>query len=212
MDRVSPEIYRMTEVDEEWPERQFITAQEFLEDSFRLGLKVLDSDFAPKFIVGVWRGGTPAGIAVQEILDYHGVKTDHIAIRTSAYTGTKIKKEVRVHGLEYIIDNISPEDNLLIVDDVFDSGSSIVAIIKKLEQKCRRNMPNLVKIATVYYKPERNRTDLAPDFYIHETDAWLVFPHEIDGLTLDEIKEGKGIVFDELRTPLPSATSGQGDQ
>lgn len=202
----------MTDVGEEWPERSFITAQDFLEDSFRLGLKVLDSDFAPKFIVGVWRGGTPAGIAVQEILDYHGVKTDHIAIRTSAYTGTKIEKEVRVHGLEYIIDNISPEDNLLIVDDVFDSGSSIAAIIEKLRQKCRRNTPNLVKIATVYYKPKRNRTNIVPDFYVHETDAWLVFPHEIDGLSLDEIKVGKGIDFEELRQSTPTHPSLQDDQ
>ncbi|MCH8202529.1 MAG: hypoxanthine phosphoribosyltransferase [Proteobacteria bacterium] len=202
----------MTEAQEEWPERRFITAQEFLEDSFRLGLKVLDSDFAPKFIVGVWRGGTPTGIAVQEILDYHGVKTDHIAIRTSAYSGTKRDKVVRVHGLEYIIDNISPEDNLLIVDDVFDSGSSIAAIIEKLNQKCRRNTPNLVKIATVYYKPKRNRTDIVPDFYVHETDAWLVFPHEFDGLSLSEIKDGKGIDFDELRKPVLSAASAQDDQ
>lgn len=187
--------------EEVWSEKQFISAQEYLEDSFRLGLRVLDSDFAPKFIVGVWRGGTPAGIAVQEILDYHGVETDHIAIRTSAYTGTKKGKTVRVHGLEYIIDNIVPEDNLLIVDDVFDSGSSIQAIIEKLRVKCRRNMPEEVKIATVYFKPERNKTDLIPDFYIHETDAWLVFPHEFNGLTPEEIKKHKGIDFDELRKP-----------
>ena len=202
----------MTGADEEWPEREFISAQAFLEDSFRLGLKVLDSDFAPKFIVGVWRGGTPAGIAVQEILDYHGVKTDHISIRTSAYAGKKRAKVVRVHGLEYIIDIISPEDNLLIVDDVFDSGSSIAAIIERLKQKCRRNTPNLVKIATVYYKPKRNRTDLVPDYYVHDTDAWLVFPHEFDGLTTEEIKEGKGIDFDELRKPLASAGSDQDKQ
>lgn len=187
---------------EEWSEKVFITAQEFLEDSFRLGLQILESGFDPKFIVGVWRGGAPAGIAVQEILDFHDVQSDHIAIRTSSYVGMAKQKVVRVHGLEYIVDNIDAEDHLLIVDDVFDSGHSLAAIIKTLKEKCRRNMPEVVKIATVYYKPKRNLTHLVPDFYVHETDAWLVFPHELHGLTPEELQKGKGLDFDLLRKDL----------
>ena len=57
-------------------EKQFITAQELLEDSFRLGGKILKSGFRPNFIVGIWRGGTPVGIAVQEVLDYFGIRHD----------------------------------------------------------------------------------------------------------------------------------------
>ncbi|MCH8860968.1 MAG: hypoxanthine phosphoribosyltransferase [Proteobacteria bacterium] len=187
---------------EEWSEKVFITAQEFLEDSFRLGLQILESGFDPKFIVGVWRGGAPAGIAVQEILDFHDVQSDHIAIRTSSYVGMAKQKVVRVHGLEYIVDNIDAEDHLLIVDDVFDSGHSLAAIIKTLKEKCRRNMPEVVKIATVYYKPKRNLTHLVPDFYVHETDSWLVFPHELHGLTAEELQKGKGLDFDLLRKEL----------
>ena len=84
-------------------EKIYITAQELLNDSFELGIRIFKSGFRPSFIVGVWRGGTPVGIAVQEILDHLGVKTDHIAIRTSSYFGIdKQKKRVRVHGLEYV--------------------------------------------------------------------------------------------------------------
>ncbi|HLP47790.1 MAG TPA: hypoxanthine phosphoribosyltransferase, partial [Candidatus Kapabacteria bacterium] len=68
-------------------EKKYISADELLEDSFRLALKVYQSGFRPNFIVGIWRGGTPVGIAVQEMLDYFGIETDHIAIRTSAYLG-----------------------------------------------------------------------------------------------------------------------------
>jgi len=185
----------------EWSEKTYVSAQSFLEDSFRLGLKVMDSGFKPRFIVGVWRGGAPTGIAVQEILDYHGIESDHIAIRTSSYVGMKQQKIVRVHGLEYVIANINYDDDLLLIDDVFDSGRSVEAIIDKLKKSCRRNMPEVVKIATVYYKPKRNVTDLRPDYYIHETDAWLVFPHELLGLSVEEIREFKGLDFDELRKP-----------
>jgi hypothetical protein len=191
---------------EEWSEKVFITAEEFLEDSFRLGLQILESGFDPKFIVGVWRGGAPAGIAVQEILDFHDVQSDHIAIRTSSYVGMARQKVVRVHGLEYIVDNINTEDHLLIVDDVFDSGHSLEAIIKTLKEKCRRNMPEIVKIATVYYKPKRNLTELVPDYYVHETDSWLVFPHELHGLTEEELQKGKGLDFAALRKDLKGST------
>lgn len=178
--------------------KHFITAQELLDDSFDLGLKILKSEFRPKFIIGVWRGGCPTGIAVQEILDYYGVKTDHIAIRTSSYIGMQQQKEVRVHGMEYIINNINAEDSLLIVDDVFDSGKSVKATIDTIKHKCRRNTPDEIKIATVYYKPTKNVTDIEPDFYCHETDEWLVFPHELVGCSPKEIAEQKGLILPEI--------------
>ncbi|MFC3053514.1 phosphoribosyltransferase [Kordiimonas pumila] len=178
--------------------KKYVTAQELLDDSFQLGLKILQSDFRPKFIVGVWRGGTPTGIAVQEIMDYYGVHTDHISIRTSSYIGMQQQKEVKVHGLEYIIKNINAEDSLLIVDDVFDSGRSIAAIVEHLHLRCRRNTPETIKIATVFYKPLRNVTNLTPDFFCHETDDWLVFPHELADMSKDEIREFKGLDLPEI--------------
>ena len=173
-------------------EKIYLTAQELLNDSFELGLRIFKSGFRPSFIVGIWRGGTPVGIAVQEILDHLGVKTDHIAIRTSAYYGIdKRDKEVRVHGLAYIIRRANWKDGLLIVDDVFDSGSSIKAVLENLQTRMRRNLPEDIRIATPWYKPKKNITDIVPDYYIHETDQWLIFPHELDGLTREEIFANK---------------------
>lgn len=172
--------------------KQFITATQLLEDAFRLGLQILDSGFRPTFIVGVWRGGTPVGIAVQELLDYFGVHTDHIAIRTSLYRGIEEREEsTRVHGLQYVTDQIDADDGLLIVDDVFDTGLSIAAVIDHLTARARRNTPRDLRIATTYYKPRNNRTSRVPDYWVHETDRWLVFPHELHGLTADEILENK---------------------
>lgn len=172
--------------------KYYISAEELLQDSFRLGLNILKDNFRPDFIVGVWRGGTPVGIAVQEILDVFDVKSDHIAIRTSSYTGIGTRnKEVRVHGLSYVIRNINWDSSLLIVDDVFDTGLSIQAVIDTLKMKARRNTPEDIRIATLWFKPANNKTDLVPDYYIHETDQWLVFPHELDGLSRDEILDNK---------------------
>ena len=180
-------------------EKLFISAQQLLEDSFALGLDILDSGFRPDFIVGVWRGGTPVGIAVQELLDYFGVDTDHISIRTSSYQGIGERSErIRVHGLGYIVKNVNANNALLIVDDVWDTGLSVEAVVRHLRAESRRNTPADIRIATAYYKPASNRTDLKPDYYVHETDQWLVFPHELDGLNADEIIKGKGDIGPRL--------------
>ena len=173
-------------------EKIYIDANQLLADSLRLGMQVVDSGYKPTHLVGIWRGGAPVGIAVQELLDYHGQHCDHIAIRTSSYHGIdKQDAEVRVFALGYLIDTLDPEDRLLIIDDVFDSGRSIRAFIAELRARCRHNMPRDIRIATVYYKPRRNVTDLKPDYFVHEADQWLIFPHEIDGLTVEEIRRHK---------------------
>jgi len=180
--------------------KKYITADELLHDSFKLGVQIHNSGFKPDFIVGVWRGGTPVGIAIQEILAYLGNDSDHIAIRTSSYYGiNQQSKEVRVHGIDYLISHMNDylishmnaEDKLLIVDDVFDSGRSIKAILDTLHDKSRKNIPHDIRMAMPWYKPERNIIDVEPDYFVHETDDWLVFPHEMDGLSEKEIFENK---------------------
>lgn len=173
-------------------DKTWITADALLADSYRLANAIYDSGFAPTHIVGIWRGGAPVGIAVQELLDYRGVATDHIAIRTQSYAGIDRQlPQVRVYSLGYLIDTLAPEHRVVIVDDVFDSGRSIEAALNELAARCRHNSPREVRIATVYWKPSRNQTALKPDFYVHQTDEWLVFPHELCGLSEAEIRAHK---------------------
>jgi uncharacterized protein len=173
-------------------EKQYISAEQLLDDSFRLGVQILESGFRPHFIVGIWRGGAPVGITVQELLDFFGIHTDHISIRTSFYKGIEERdSRIRVHGLQYVINNVDADEGLLIVDDVFDTGLSIDAVIENLQRRARRNTPKEIRIATAYFKPKNNRTNRVPDYFIHETDDWLVFPHELNGLSRAEIREKK---------------------
>ena len=177
-------------------EKHYISAEALLEDSFRLGVQIINSGFRPDFIVAIWRGGTPVGIAIQELLEHFSIETDHISLRTSLYAGiAKTKKNVRVHGLGYLVKNLNAHNSLLIVDDVFDSGRSIEAVIDQLTARTRRNTPQQIKVATPWYKPGNNATKRVPDFYLHETDQWLVFPHEINGLSEQELKSDKSDLY-----------------
>ncbi|WP_405241904.1 phosphoribosyltransferase [Lentisalinibacter salinarum] len=177
-------------------ERRFIAANDLLLDSFRLAVDIHDAGFRPDFLVGLWRGGTAVGIAVQEGLEYLGVETDHIAVRTS-YTGPESyhKRDhavagIRVHALQYLVDRLEAEHRLLIVDDVYSTGASVQAVINELTRKTRRNLPHDIRTATVWYRPTE-RTVAPPDFFIHETADWLVLPYELQDLSRDEIRANK---------------------
>ncbi|MEL6200377.1 MAG: phosphoribosyltransferase family protein [Pseudomonadota bacterium] len=182
-------------------EKIVLSAQGLLEDSFRLGANILKDGFRPTLIIAIWRGGTPVGMAVQELLAYCGVDSDHIAIRTSSYEGVdKRSGNVAIHGLDYIVNKITSEDRVLIVDDVFDTGNTIAAVIKELGRRSRDNMAWDVRIAVPWFKPTRNQTDLTPDYFVHKTDEWLVFPHELDALTPEELSEHRPKLADVVST------------
>jgi hypoxanthine phosphoribosyltransferase len=193
--------------------KQFIEEQALLEDAFRLAVNIFDSGFRPDFIVGIWRGGSTVGIYVQECLQYLGVKTDHIAIRTS-YRGQPSYGElienpesIRVHGLQYLFENLNREDKLLIVDDVFSSGYNVEAVINRLTRKCKRNMPEEVRVAVPYFKPVKNLSGRKPDYFLHTTEDWLVLPYELQGLSTEEISEYKPDVAPLIREALQKMTS-----
>ncbi|MEG3753222.1 phosphoribosyltransferase [Psychromonas arctica] len=187
-------------------EKQYLTAQNLLEDSYALARQILDSDFKPTFIVAIWRGGAPIGIAVQEFLAVHGIDSDHIAIRTSSYAAAidQQQKEVKVHGLNYLVKNLEHDDRLLLVDDVYDTGRSIEAIIQELQRKTRLNMPEDVRVAVPYFKPSRNQTNRVPDYYLHETDAWLKYPHSLEGLSPEDIAVQRPRLYEIIKDFLPN--------
>jgi len=181
--------------------KHYISAQSLLDDSFRLASEIYQSGFEPTFILALWRGGAPIGIAVQEFLSYKNVETDHIAIRTSSYSGIDGQDpEVRLYGMNYLIKKVSAEDRFLIVDDVFDTGHTVAALINDLKSKMRRNFPDQIRIAVPYYKPTRSKVDFEPDFYLHETEEWLKFPHSLEGLSDEEVAMHRPDLHEILKT------------
>lgn len=170
-------------------DKTVLSAQDLLLDSLELGIRVIESGFEPTMIIAIWRGGTPVGMAVQEVMAYCGIESDHIAIRTSSYSGVDERGKVAVHGLNYIVKKICHHDRVLIVDDVFDTGNTIVAVIDELTRRARDNTPEDIRAAVPWFKPTRNETEMTPDYYLYETAEWLVFPHELDALTPEELRE-----------------------
>lgn len=185
-------------------DKVYLDPQSLLEDSFKLGAQILASGFDPTFMIAVWRGGVPMGIAVQEFLAFHGNQTDHISVRTASYTGIDNQaREIKVFGLGYLVKNLQHTDRLLIVDDVFDTGRSVAAIIDQLRLRTRLNTPEDIRIAVPYYKPARNLIGRVPDYYLHETEDWLKYPHSMEGLTRGEMQANRAEIFEIIKKHLP---------
>ncbi len=178
--------------------KKFLQEEDVLLDAFRLGVKIYNDDFRPTFIVGLWRGGSTVGIAVQECLQTLGVTANHIAIRTS-YSGmgdysqmvANPASQIRIHGTHYLLESLNVEDQLLIIDDVYSSGHNVNAVIDRLASRLKRNMPAQVRVGVIWYKPKKNQTERVPDYHLHETDDWLVLPYELTGLSREEILANK---------------------
>ena len=176
-------------------QKHFISANELTCDSFRLAEKIYRSGFRPELIIGVWRGGAPVAIAVHEYLDFTGIQSEHFPIKASSYSGIDEQNEVvDIEGFDSLSKRIQHTENVLIVDDVFDSGRTLKTILGLIQKASNRD----VRIAVPWYKPEKNVTDIVPNFYVHETEQWLVFPHELMGLSMEEIKAGKPDMADLL--------------
>jgi hypoxanthine phosphoribosyltransferase len=187
---------------------RFIAADDLLRDSFQLAANIYEAGFKPDFLVGLWRGGSAVGIAVQEGLDYFGVKTDHIAIRTS-YAGARSYSQmvdkadsIRVHGLQYLLENLCAHHSMLIVDDVYSTGSSVTAVLEQLTRKTRRNLPHDIRVATVWYRPSE-KTLRVPEYYVHETTDWLVLPYELSGFSISELTENRPEMTSLLKRLAP---------
>lgn len=127
--------------------------------------RVIGSGFSPDVLVGISRGGL---VPVRLLSDYLGVKNVAI-IRIEFYTkvgATKTEPKIT----QPLSLDVSGK-RVLIVDDIADSGNSLIVAIKHLKEKDAGE----IKTATLHYKP---RSLIKPDYYSEGTTAWVVYPWE----------------------------------
>lgn len=170
----------------------FVSANDLLIDTFHLALSVEESGFKPDYILGVWRGGASVSLTIQEYFSYRGVDADHMAIRTEKVgTNGSTRTVADNDSLEFLHTKLEKTSNVLIVEDIFASGHSAEAVIKGLQEHMGDDAPENIQLASIWYKPVANDSSMEPDFYLRTTEKWVVFPHELSGLTSAEIEIGK---------------------
>lgn len=166
------------------PKILHIDPDEFLIDTFRLGRKLYQTGFRPRHAISIWRGGTPVGLGVDTYFKCQGLRINHTTIATESYTGIDERGSVTIKGLDHVIKVVCPEDGLLIIDDVYESGRTIESIIATLRDEARANAPKKIVVGTVHSKPSKHDDSELPVVSLHDLpgDVWIDYPHELADL------------------------------
>lgn len=156
-----------------------------------LAEKVRRSNYKPDLIVGISRGGWPPARVISDLLENPNIAN----IKAEFYLDLGRTSEEPI-----ITQTISAPINgkkVLLVDDVADTGKTLKLVHDKLIEDGAED----VKVATLYYKPW---SVFRPDFYMVETNVWVVFPWEryetIKKLGRKMLDEGK--TLDEVQVEL----------
>lgn len=139
-----------------------ISWQQLEKDCIQLSHKLKNIKFDT--IVAISRGGLVAARILSDLLD---IPISHITI--SSYENLKQEKEPQITE--------TPSSDfrgktILIVDEVSDSGDTFVRALSYF-----KNI-GIEKAYTLspYIKTHTKHT---PDFYLKNTDAWIIFPYEV---------------------------------
>jgi len=169
----------------------FVSAEQLLQASVALALRVVDRGFRPEVLLALWRGGTPVGAAMHEVFDFLGLPCRHAVISSQSYTAPGHQDKVELAGLERLSGLLQDQQRVLLVDDVFDSGRTMQSVVDAVRDNAGPVAPS-IRIATPWYKPANNRTALTPDYHLQVTEDWLVFPHELSGLADRDLAQKPG--------------------
>jgi hypoxanthine phosphoribosyltransferase len=187
-------------------DKEFVQPTDMVRDAFRLARQIYDSGFRPDVLLALWRGGTPIAVAVHEFLEAKGVTTHHTVAKVTSYDGIGQQGKPQIEELDHVFGVVAQGTKVLVVDDIFDSGRTMNAVCGRLKEAGAN-----VRVATLFFKPAANQTGLQPDFFICKTDRWVVFPHELIGLSDDELKAKDSFVYD-LLTGDAACAGDRGDQ
>ncbi len=162
----------------------------FSDLAFRLWVKAYSDGFRPDLVVAILRGGYPIGLIVSNL---YGVDVE--ALRIEHYHGRMRKKRAEI--VQPLHAEVSGKQ-ILLVDDVTDTGESLRLALNHLESRGASN----VKTGTLHVKPGSR---FIPNYYVEKTNAWIVYPWEIGDFIREfkekMLREGKNMeeVFEALR-------------
>lgn len=117
-------------------------------------------------LVGISRGGLVLVRILSDLLDIQDVRI----LKCEYYTDLEKTNKRPIISQE--LQGHLNSRNVLVIDDVADSGKSLLAVVDYLKKR----RPRVLKVATLYMKPS---TSSPPDFFVKQTSAWIVFPWEL---------------------------------
>lgn len=145
-------------------DKEVLTWERFGTAARELAAQVVADGFTPSIVISVARGGLVLGGAMTYAL---GVKLAD-AINVEFYTDVEQTLPDPVLLAPMLDADAIRDQQLLVVDDVVDSGRTLALVLKLL-----RGFGADARSAVLYTKPQ---SVVAADYVWAETDKWIVFP------------------------------------
>lgn len=121
--------------------------------------------YKPEVLVGISRGGLVPVRIISDILDTHNIMIMRVQFYRSIGKATDEPKIVQGKNLDI------HGKRVLVIDDIADTGKSLMVVKSHLRHK----HPKSLKFVTLHYK---KHSTFKPDFYVTETDKWVIYPWE----------------------------------
>ena len=126
----------------------------------------ISKSFQADAFLSVARGGLTLSHLMSQAMNQRDVFT----INSISYDRKNQKDSIEIFN----IPDLKSYKKVLIIDDIVDSGKTMIEVFKILNEK----FPNTeFKLATLFYK---KTALIKPDFYIKQTDIWIEFFWEVD--------------------------------
>lgn len=165
-------------------EKRYIKNKEYRGLVSKIGRKILTSNWEPDYVVGITRGGVYPALLLSHYLNIP-MHTLNVSLR-DANMSPESNLWMAEDAFGY---NMETPKNILLVDDINDSGETFNWIMKDWASGCLPNDPawnniwnNNVKFA-VTVDNLASKCDVKMDFIgmeinKHENPEWIVFPWE----------------------------------
>lgn len=145
----------------------YYSYEECLKDTKILAPKL--KEYEPDALIAIARGGLTLGHLLSEALDTREI----YSLNSIHYDGMKKLDTFDIFN----IPDLSRRHKVVLIEDIIDSGESMVEILKVLKAK----YPHCeYKIATLFYKPSAL---IQPDYTVKEAKEWIEFFWEVDPLS-----------------------------
>jgi hypoxanthine phosphoribosyltransferase len=117
-------------------------------------------------VLAITRGGlVPAGMLAYRL----GFR--NILVAAVAFYDDAGQPAEQPTFLQFPADPLLRGERVLIVDEVWDTGTTIAAVVERVQ--LAGGHPTT---AVLHYKPTHSRVALEPDHFVVSTDAWVVYP------------------------------------
>jgi uncharacterized protein len=135
-----------------------------------LSLRLADSLPGPyDVMLVITRGGMVPACIISERINLRNI----LVAAVMFYTGVERTLDKPIF-LQFPADPLLNQRRVLIVDDVWDSGRTIMAVRERV-----LDAGGEPQTAVLHFKPSHSSYPAQPDFYVDETDAWIVYPWDV---------------------------------